>query len=358
MAEITLDIGGTAFGGWKSVQASTSLEDMSGQYTLGLSERWPEQSSPLVIPEGAFARLRIDGEAIITGYVDSIDHGHDGHAHDLSVTGRDSTADLVDCSAVHAKGEWRNARLDVIARDLVKPFNIRVIVEGDIGAPFPVWTIEPGETVFSTLERASRQRGVLLTSDGQGALVIGKPGTTKVPTALRTGDNVLSMRSRNDQGDRFSEYIVKGQMAGTDDAYGEAAAAVRARAADAGITRHRPLIVIDEDQGDIAGFQRRAKWEATVRAARGLTIECTVQGWKHAGGVWRKNTLAQVYDEVLRIDRELLIRDVEYLLDEGGQRCQMVLTPREAYSMIEMPAKRKAPARRGRKSDDAEDVFR
>lgn len=358
MAELELVLGGVSYGGWTAIYVHRSLEEVAGTFELALTERWPEHEQPLVIQPGAACVVTIAGKPVITGYVDTVDQGYDATNHTLTVSGRDKTADLVDCSATFSKGEWRNAKIDQLARDLAGPFGITVRSTGDLGAPFLTFAIEPGESAFDCLERAARQRGLLLASNGAGDLVVGHAGTGKVGTALRSGENLLAGGVRNDNAMRYSQYTVLGQRAGSDQVSGAAAAQVKAQASDAGATRYRPLVIVDEDQGDIASFQRRAKWEASVRAARALTYTALVQGWMHASGPWETNTLVQVYDPVLRLGRELLVRDVDYGLDpSSGQVTQLVLTPAEAYSILQMPAKQKAPRRKKRRGDDDEDAF-
>lgn len=353
MLDLTLQIGGAAHGGWTDINVRRSLEEIAGSFQLGLTERWPEHQEPLVIQPGAACSVKLGATTVITGFIDSSEHQVDARQHSLQLSGRDATADLVDCSAVYAKGEWRNSKIDQIARSLLQPFGISVSTHGDMGHAFPAFALEPGEMVFDALERAARQRGLLLVSDGRGGLVIGRAGAKKVRTALRMGDNLLYAQVRNDNSMRHSQYTVLGQRAGSDQVYGAAAAQVRATATDAGVTRYRPLVLIDEDQGDIAGFQRRAKWEATVRAARALTYTAVVSGWEHADGLWEPNSLVQVYDRVLRVDRELLVREVDYILDPlNGQISQLGLVPVEAYSLLEMPVKKKGPGRKNRRDDE------
>lgn len=357
MADLALNLGGTSYGGWTRINVHRSIEEIAGNFDLELTERWPEQSTPLVITAGSACTLSIDGEVVITGWIDAVEHGYSAYSHRLTVSGRDTTGDLVDCSAAHQLGEWRNCKIDQIARALTSAYGITVSTNGDIGNAFPSWAIEPGESVFDCLERAARQRGLLLTSDGKGGLVIGQPGATKVGTALRSGDNLLSAHIRNDNAGRYSTYTVLGQRAGNDQVHGGAAAQIKAQSTDAGVLRHRPLLIIDEDQGDIAGFKRRAQWEASVRAARALSYTAQVSGWHHADGLWQPNTLVQVHDEVLRLGRELLVRDVDYIMDsQSGQIAQLVLVPAEAYSTVKMPTTAKAPGRNGRR-DGAEDAF-
>lgn len=335
--DLRLTINGIAYGGWKSMRIHLGLEEISGSFDLEVSEIWPQQMTPREIATGDKAVVSVDGVVLVTGFVDAVNPSYDAHNHTFNVRGRDATGDLVDCAAIHKKGEWRNADLAQIARDLVGPFGIPVMVSGDIGKPFPTFAIEPGETVFACLERAARQRGARLLSDGQGGLQVGTVAPGHIGTALKEGENVLSASATNDASQRFSAYTVKGQQSGTDDVHGAAAASIKAVATDGAVKRYRPLLILDEDQGDIAGFERRAKWEASVRGARALTVNCTVQGWSHAGGLWRPNNLVQVDTPRLRVQRELLVRDVDLVCDEGGTRTDLVLTPQEAFTLQPPP---------------------
>lgn len=335
--DLRLTINGTAYGGWKAMRIHLGMEEVSGTFDLEVSEIWPAQLTPREIRTGDKAAVTIDGETLITGYVDVVSVGYDARSHTFNVRGRDATADLVDCAAIHKKGEWRNADLAQIAKDLVAPFGIPVKISGDIGKPFPSFAIEPGETVFECLERAARQRGARLLSDGKGSLLVGTQAPGRIGTALKEGENLLAASATNDASQRFSEYTVKGQQSGTDDVHGSAAASIKAVAKDGAVQRYRPLMILDEDQGDIAGFERRAKWEASVRGARALTVNATVQGWSHAGGLWRPNNLAQVEAPRLRVQRELLVRDVDLVCDAGGTRTDLVLTPQEAFTLQPPP---------------------
>lgn len=358
MSELTLTVNGIAYGGWKSISVRRSMEELSGSYSLGVSEIWPTQVEPREIRTGDRASIVVDKVPLVTGYVDQVEAGYDSYSHGVSVSGRDAAADLVDSSAQHGKGEWRNARLDQIARDLAAPYGIAVQVQAELGAPFATFAIEPGETAFDCLERAARQRGVLLLSDGKGGLVLGKSGSGgTVPTPLLESENLLSCSAANDSSQRFQKYIVKGQRAGSDEVSGTAASAMRAEASDGGVTRARTLVILAEDEGDLASLKRRAEWEATVRAARALTARCTVLGWEHAGGVWHPNCIVRLRSPCLRLDRDLLVRDVELIADDQGKRTNLVLTPQEAYTRQPMVAQ-KAPKRSGaKKAGEAVDVF-
>ncbi len=161
----------------------------------------------------------------------------------------------------------------------------------------------------------------------------------------------------NDGSQRYQNYIVKGQRAGSDTASGASVSAMKATAKDPGVPRARTLVILADDETDLVGLKKRAEWEATVRAGRALTVPVAVRGWSHPGGLWRVNRIVPVYSPTLRIERDLLIRDAEYSLDRGGELTRMTLTPIEAYTPEIAPAAKKAPRRKRSRDTDAVDIF-
>ena len=356
--DLQLVVGGKVHGGWSRIRVHRGLEEIAGNFELGVAERWSATVAPLEVRTQDACSVRVGGTTLITGHVDRAAISYDAHSHAVSVTGRDGTGDLVDCAAEHSKGEWRNATIAQIARDLCKPYGIKVAVAGDVGAPFVRYALEPGETVFECIERAARQRGVRLLSDGLGGLIVGSEPARQAGASLVEGENLLSCEVANDASQRFSKYLVKGQRCGDDDTNGAAAAQIKASADDTGVTRYRPQLIMVEDQGDIASFQVRAKWEASVRAARGLTATVRLQGWSNGAGLWAPNQMVRLSSPTARIDRELLVRDVDLVVDESGTFTELVLTPPEAYSLVPIPDGKNAPRRRRHKrAEKAADVF-
>ncbi|MFC3716799.1 phage baseplate assembly protein [Luteimonas soli] len=358
MADLQLIVAGRAHAGWNRIRVHRGLEEIAGTFDLGVAERWSATVPPLEVRAQDACAVRVDGQTLITGHIDRAAISYDAHNHGNTVSGRDATGDLVDCAAEHGKGEWRNASIAQIARDLCKPFGIQVSVAGDVGAPFDRYAIEPGETAFDCIERAARQRGVRLLSDGRGGLVVGVTPAAQAGVSLVEGENLLSCEVANDASQRFSKYRVIGQRSGDDDTNGASAAQIKATADDAGVVRYRPQVVLVEDQGDIASFQKRARWEASVRAARALTATVRVQGWSNGSGLWAPNQLVRLAAPTARIDRELLVRDVDLVVDQSGTFAELVLTPPDAYTLLPIADRKNAPRRRGRKrADKSDDVF-
>lgn len=327
-------VAGRAYQGWQGVRLTRSLEHCAGAFELSLSEVWPGSSVREVVRAGQRCEVLVGSDTVATGYVDVVDLQVTDKDHEVTVAGRDATADLVDCSAVARPGQWRGKRVEQIAAELAAPFGVQVRAEVDTGAVLDSFALQTGEAVFDAIERAARLRALLLVSDGRGGLVITRAGVRRVPGSLVLGKNIISMRVRNDLRDRFSSYTALGQAPANDYFSGEAAASIRAVATDAGVARHRPLVITNDGPDRAASLQQRVRWEANVRAARSLDVEVIVQGWRHPGGLWEPNSLVSVRAAAFDLEAELLITDVEASLDEHGTRTRLSMTRADAYRLL------------------------
>lgn len=342
MSNLTLTVAGVRYSGWESIRIRDGIEQLAGSFELSVSERFTGLANPRPLRPGQKAIVAIDGAAIISGYIDVVSPDYDAKSHTLNVSGRDATGDLVDCAAIHKSGAWADRNLAQIARDLCQPFGLSVIVDTDVVKPFKHFAIEPGETVLETLDRAARYRGVLLTSltDDQGEtfLNLTQPGQSgAAPASLELGKNIRRASGHSSLLERFADYIVKAQQAGTDQLYGTAAAAPSGSALDAAIGRYRPTVILAEDQCDAKHCQTRAEWQRTVAAARARQVVYTVGGWQANGALWRKNMTVKIKDQYAGIDETRLISEVAFTLDEQGQRTELTCVPKDAYKPQQVP---------------------
>lgn len=354
-------LSGQRFSGWTRARVSLGIEQMAAAFDLDVTRSWPGAETGAgafrPIRPGAPCEVSLLGQRLLTGYVDEDSARLDARSTALSVSGRSRTADLIDCSAVHRTGQWAGRTLAQIAADLCKPFGIQVVVATPIGAPFASFALQEGETVFEALDRAARQRGVLLSVDGAGNLVILRTGDARSPGELIEGRNLESIDVRRSMRDRYSRYVIKGQSRGSDQDYGDTAAGPSASATDPGVPRHRPLIVIGEEQG--GALADRARWEQQVRMGRGLSVSATVSGFEAAPGVlWQPNTRVRCVSPSTGVDSELLIVELAYVLDASGSRTDLTLAPPEAYSTVEtVAASRLARKLGGRTAKPAADAL-
>ncbi|MDL2226542.1 hypothetical protein LJB86_02665 [Deltaproteobacteria bacterium OttesenSCG-928-M10] len=316
--KVILRIGGVNWEGWESVEVSRQVDAAAGSFSLGLADKWRAQQMAPAIAAGMACEVSSGGGSLISGYIDNLTINFSPGAHGLTVSGRDKTADLVDCSAVHEPGFFQKQTVEQLANTFAGPFNVSVKLEEDPGQPIEIFKIEEGETAFMALDRAARLRGLLPTPDGRGGLSLGRPGKKRSSTALRQGENVKEGSVTYDVSDRHSDYICKGQKRGTDDDYGENCCCVKGEGKDESIDRYRPLIVRPETQVNEEDAEQRAKWEASTRAARGVTAQVTVQGWRQDGGqLWEPGLLVNCDLPFLHLSRDLMIAKVTFSLSMG-----------------------------------------
>lgn len=335
MSELALYVDGYLHEGWLSARVTRSMEQLAHDFELSLTEKWADTMLPRKIRPGASCILFIDKEPVIVGWVDDCKPTYTATTHTLTVTGRSRTGDLVDCTAssFHYKGQT----LAQVAVKLCAPFGIAVMAETDVGGPFLTLKPNEGDTVFEALDAAARIRGVLLTTNAAGDLVITRASFKTLPYPLVLGFNIKAGEGEFSLKDRFSLYTVKGQQSGSAMLPPELAARPSAKTVDSTVTRFRPLTVIADEPIDFAAAAARAQWESNVRAGRSQRVTYTVAGWKHPTGLWEPNVLVPVSDPFLGIQGVRLISSVEYSLSESGEETKITLVPRAAFDIL--PAK-------------------
>ncbi len=333
----TLVVDGNEYGGWTGLRASASIERAAGAFQLEVTDPWlPDVLMP--IRPGLRCLLRLGPEVVVTGWVDAVTRDLGPRAHTVQVSGRDATADLVDCSA--KVKEYNNQTLLEIARHQVSEGGWDMKVElapgSSVGAPFVRERVEPGQSVFEFLERLARHRGVLLMPDGKGNLLIGSPGMSPSPRQLIENRNLLGIRACADWRERFSEYEIRGQTGGSEERNGKEAAHLRATAKDqdVGYSRRRLKIMSAED-GEV-DLQARAQWECQVAIGRSLTVQAGVQGWcadpADPATLWRAGQTVRIEAPTVGVSETLLIVTATYNLSERGTTTDLDLTRPAAWA--------------------------
>ncbi len=348
----------------------------------------------MALEPGPDFTVEIDGELVLKG--NAVDVNVEAGPEELraSAFGLDRTGDLVDGSA-NPNGPYEYLGLDLtgIVTRLVQPFGMTAKAETDVGDPFPHFSIDVGEQVMSAIEKAARQRGVLVVSDGVGGILLTESGHGRAPAPLLAPDGItpgnihrthVHMSSRG----RFSDHWIKGQLPhvrshatkqtaaldGTTSPLGQGAPiapppaalstttprrhkAARGKhgpvyqtghATDAGVLRYRPKVWMTRAEAGLDTVDEQAEWRARLTAAQANTMTYTVVG--HRAGsdkkLWLPNTLVSVTDPIRGLQGvDQLIAGVRYLDGEDGARTVLRVVDPESYSLDE---ERVGPRRAGR----------
>lgn len=412
MPELRLELGGQVFSDWTSARVQRGLSEIAGSFELEYDDQLRMQSvlpraeargSPSRSRDGSpgmgliaiqplmEARILLDGELVLLGWVEDVEFELSGEQVRARLAGRDRTGFLVECSAnPEGPAEYKGLTALEIASKLCAPFGIGVRAEVEVGAPLRDFGIALGESVMSAIDKAAKQRALLVTSDGVGGLVLTRSGNRRAPASLAIPGNAVSAGARLSSRDRFSDYWVKGQTrpsrggrraaldgtaapstaraggiaahsrravaspgpldgaaspvgqsppAATATATNHAAIVSTGHATDPAIAPYRPKVFSVRSQSGDAPNQLLAEWRMRIARGRSTQNRWTVAGWRDGAEdrLWRPNELVSIaagqgdpYDA--------LIAEVHYTQDDRqGSRTELVVVGREAYDLEPLP---------------------
>lgn len=302
---IAIVVAGEVYENWASYDIDSNLLTAADRWhvTLGLDEG---SRLPPAIHAGAECVVRLGNDDVMRGLIDDISHEVARPAPSLMMSGRDSMAVLVDCSAPIFTA--KELTLDQVVAQIVRPLGItRIDIRADENQRTEKVSIDPGITAWDALEQSAEANGLWAWCEPDGTLVVGGPDYSTDPVdelIMRidgVGNNLLSLSREESMSGRYSEVTVLGQSHGTSRLNGRHD--IRAAAGDSGVERYRPRIVCD---GDIDGEDRaRARARKLVADGRlnGLTLVATMKGHRTAAGQpWAPGQRVRVISEPHDID--------------------------------------------------------
>lgn len=326
----TFYVNNRVYEGFKNIRLSRNLLSLTGSFEITLTDKWRADKEDFSIKTGDRIHCHLGVNPLYEGYIDRLAISLSSSSRNLTITGRDKTADLVDCSII-GPAEFDNLDFIGIAENLLKPFGLKVLSNVDVGSKFPKFTIRQGETVFEALERAAKERELLLMSTTHGNLLIDKKGSTRASSELIEGVNILSAGAEFDNSERFSEYHVKGQQSGLIGGITDATES-EGKATDSGVLRHRPTLIIAENSVDTDGAQKRAQWESSFRAANATKVSIVVQGWRQKdGSLWATNQIIHVDCRSIGVKADMLVSKIKFDQGTNGRKTEIELIRKDAF---------------------------
>ncbi len=377
---MTLAVAGLRLSRWTSAQAGGNLRDIAGSFTFEYRDSGrealafdpdldPMPRMPVVLA-GQACSVAIDGETVLTGFIDKVEVSWEGEQLSCTLMGRDKTGDLVDCAAApNGPVEWRNVTALQIAQIICAPFGIKAYADVPVTDVFPLFGVEADEIAMSAIAKACRQSALLVTSDGLGGLVLTRGGNTRAPAPLTRPGNIQGGSYRMDWSERFADYYVKGQTSrsvirsaqvplftsATDPRDGstfpvelsttatqteQVASVMTGHAADPAVQRYRPTVRMVKTQAGAATVQQQADWSLRIAKGQADTLRYKVLDWRagSANALWRRNAVSRVSDPFAGINRDMLISGVTYHFDQQGEYTELELAGRTAFDRINEPA--------------------
>lgn len=347
---IKISIDGQVLTDFSQASVFRSVQTISGGFSFTAS---PQVGVPYPIQNGSVCQILIGDVPVIDGFVEEVSVDYGPGAHEIAVTGRDKTADLIDSSvgpAIDLKGP---ISLKSVCETTLAAMGLSAIQVFDLSGgidPFTADEVVSAEVDmggFDFLESFAIMRQVFLTTDGLGNIQIVRAGTVRALSGLQNSiqnpefNNIESAGLQNSLASRFNRIDVVTQLApaglGDNDQPSATVATQQGFAVDTDIRTTRRLFIQAEECGSSEIATQRAAWEANTRRAQSLQYRATVAGlFQDAQETtpWAPNQIVNVNDDFADVHANMLIWTVESRFDQtGGSTTQLTCAPPDALSL-------------------------
>ncbi len=225
---------------------------------------------------------------------------------------------LNDCALPDTKypPEYNGKRLTQIAQDMAGPFGVKVVLDGDEGAPFDEVSYEPGNQILSFLSELAKQRGLLITNNEQGNLLFWNAKDSKPSAVFHEEDISFISCEPSFDPQKFYSHIT-GYSKTDKNSKHEKYTYENKYLTGRGVLRPHSFVVQDGDGADL----EKAVLSYTGRMfGSSVSYKLTIAGHRDVDGLlYKKNTSVSVLSPGAMIYREtkLLIKRITRK-SEGG----------------------------------------
>lgn len=326
-----LMVAGRNYTSWTSVMVRRAYGGTASECEFTAAEPLDTNAdfSNWKIRPGDQCTVKLAGILAFTGFVFVRQGSFNAGQHGLMVTCRSVTADAVDSTVLPQ--EYKGYTFEALASALAKQAGVNLIIRGSspsLARPFPRFSADPEETIFSAVDRLARMRGLHLTDDASGnwiADVFDPKAAQK--GQLVEGKNLLEARASIDGSHAFHITNISAQRPGNDQTNGRACRDNSATVTNHAVRSTRRRALIMEEPGSPQDCAARANYETSWNAAAIVDCHCVVHGWLSApGALWASGLNYAVKSPMLDLDMVLAARQVTYRqTSEGGSRTEIDL---------------------------------
>jgi prophage tail gpP-like protein len=325
---ISVVVDGERFTAWKRFELSASMKEAARSFSLEVAAEAGALATAWKFKAGTSVEIYANDDLLCRGFVDRYQPKIGPTSADVSITGRSKSADLIDSSAIHDTGHFKDMTPDQIANELAADHGVEIVVDEELE---PIsHQLTPGKSVFREIEVLAREQGYTLMGEADGNIRITKAGSKRHAGGIIEGHNLKDGSADHDWSNRHAKYVVKGQLP---DGHGPDSLELEAIARDAGVDRsNRVIIIVQEENTDKNRIKKRAKNRRDRSAGNGLKANVTMQGFRDDKGlIWSPGYLVWVESPFLNIAQDMLIESVSYHQEGGGTNSTLQLVDPRAY---------------------------
>lgn len=358
--EIVLEIDGKQHKHWKSYDIDSDFLIAADGFNFEIGSAAEHQT--LDNFSGKEAKLSINGQLVLTGIVDTTQHGISKNDRTFRLNGRDRAAILVDCSApiTNVKGL---TVLEAIQK-IVAPLGIKKVrLKSEQNPKLDKVDIDVGETAWSAITKCANSAGLHCWFSPEGVLIVGGADYSEPPVAtlccVKNGarNNFTQANLTYDVSQQFSEVTFLAQRHGrqSDKNKNDLKWVYR----DPSVPVYKPKTVVVPDVEDLESLKKWAKKQISDSQLESFTLTITVPDHKTQDGqLWTPGQRVHIICEEYEIDGIFFLMGRRFMLSRsGGTQTELrfkqdgVWTPDAYVAKAERARKRKGKKGRKRKGD-------
>jgi prophage tail gpP-like protein len=326
---VTVVAGGRRWTAFRRVMVDAAINEAARSFRIEIAAEDSPGDAVAAFFAGKPVEIYFGGDLVLSGYVDRYQPRIGEHSTaEIAVSGRSKGQDLIDSSAEHETGRFRNKTPLEIGQELDRS-GVGFTTDQQLDK-VEKYQITPGETVFRCIEKLCRAQGVTLSGQPDGSITITKASNKRHAGALVEGRNMKIGEADHNWSGRHSKVIVRGQRPF---GHGPDALEIEAVARDASVKRNRPVIVIQDDDTDKKRAGKRARARRDREAGNSLRANATTQGFRdEAGQIWTPGLLVWTESPFLVLAQDMVIEKVTYSQERGkGSESVLTLTDPRAH---------------------------
>ena len=354
--DVVVEIDGKSHNNWKSYEIDSDFLIPADAFAFDIGV--PSDSTVLPDYSGAEVKVRINDTLVMTGIVDTVQHGISKTSRTYRLNGRDKASVLVDCSApiTNVKGL---TVLDAVKK-IVEPLGIKQVqLKAENNPLLDKVDIDVGETAWNAVMRCANSAGLHLWFEPNGVLIVGGADYSTPPVAtlccMKDGsqNNFEQADLSFDVSNRFSEITFLAQSHGKQgqDNKNDLKWVYK----DSEMTTYKPKTVVVSDVDNLEALQKWAKKYIADSILEGFTLTIIVPDHKMQDGtLWQPGQRVHVICEEYDIDAIFFLMGRRFMLSrQGGTQTELrfkqdgIWTP-DAYSAKAEKA-RKRKGKKGKK---------
>lgn len=354
--DVVVEIDGKSHNSWKNYDIDSDFLIPADAFAFDIGV--PSDSTVLPDYSGAEVKVRINDTLVMTGIVDTVQHGISKTNRTYRLNGRDKASVLVDCSApiTNVKGL---TVLDAVKK-IVEPLGIKQVqLKAENNPLLDKVDIDVGETAWNAAMRCANSAGLHLWFEPNGVLIVGGADYSKPPVAtlccMKDGsqNNFEQADLSFDVSNRFSEITFLAQSHGKQgqDNKNDLKWVYK----DSEMTTYKPKTVVVSDVDNLEALQKWAKKYIADSILEGFTLTIIVPDHKMQDGtLWQPGQRVHVICEEYDIDAIFFLMGRRFMLSrQGGTQTELrfkqdgIWTP-DAYSAKAEKA-RKRKGKKGKK---------